>query len=358
MALILVIPNLILQENLIKSNMKINTQKSGNNILIYYVLIVFVIIIGLRDTASISLDHFRQSDELNYRNAFNLLIGSTFSLANITSYEWARYLLDWSLANLFKHSQVWVFIYALITNYVFIKAINKYVQPFWFGVFLYITVGLFTFQMNGTTSVLAGAIILKSIDYLIERKFLKYLFVIFLAAGIHFSAWIMVPLFFVLNKRSFSKGIIVWVLLSLFFLFNFQNIANFLLPKTPYAYYLYQINSVNSYGVNIWRTIIFVCIYLFIILKFKKIKDKVELDYIFINMIVVLILINIISIAYVYLYRFNELFIFSLIYMLPRVLNHFNGSIRILLYAIFTIAFIIFGLQQNWNALYENILLR
>jgi transmembrane protein EpsG len=353
MALILVVPVLVLQELMSKN-------KKGRNerytIVAWYVILVFVIIVGLRDTASISVEYFRQSDEFRYRKAFDLLIGTPFSLSNITSFEWGRYFLDWTLANIFKDSQMWVFSYALITNYLYVKTIKKYVKPFWLGIFLYITVGLLTFQMNGTTSVLASAILLKGIDYVVKRKFWKFLLIVFVAGGIHFSAWIMLPLYFVLTKKVFTKGTPLWIAISVLFMFGFNSIANFILPKTPYASYLYQINSEEAYGVNIFRVLIFSAVYIFILIFVKKIKNYSVVDRYFTNIVVVLLSINIVSSIYVYIYRFNEIFIFALIYMLPRVAYSFRGNIRYPILILFIIAFIIFGIQQNWNVLYENIL--
>jgi transmembrane protein EpsG len=353
MALILVVPVLIFHELMSKNN---KAKIKRYTIVAGYVLLVFVIIVGLRDTASISIEYMRQSDEFRYRKAFDLLVGTPFSFSNVTSFEWGRYILDWTLANIFKDSQIWVFTYALITNYLYIKAIKKYVKPFWLGVFLYITVGLLTFQMNGTASVLASAILLTGINYITGRNFWKFLFVVFIAGGIHFSAWIMLPLYFVLTKKIFTKATPLWIAISVLFMFWFNSLANLILPKTPYAYYLHQINSEAAYGVNIFRILIFLAIYIFILLFIKKIKDYSVVDRYFTNVVVVLLSINIVSSIYVYIYRFNEIFIFALIYMLPRVINSFNRSLRYPILVLVIIAFFIFGIQQNWNVLYENIL--
>ena len=136
-ALILVMPVLLVQE-------KMNSTKQGeknngyNNKIIWYIILIFVLIVGFRDTATIAIRSFGENDEVRYRYYFNLFINTPFSLSNIDSYEWGRYFLDWTLANIFKNFQAWVFTYAIITNILFVKAINKYVKPFWFGIYLYI----------------------------------------------------------------------------------------------------------------------------------------------------------------------------------------------------------------------------
>jgi len=101
MTLVLVIPVLVFQE-LLSKNKKMGNVRYRYTIVAWYVVFVFVIIAGLRDTATISIEHLRQSDEQTYRRTFDLLIGASFSLSNIASFEWGRYFLDWTLANVFK----------------------------------------------------------------------------------------------------------------------------------------------------------------------------------------------------------------------------------------------------------------
>ncbi|MGG3940326.1 EpsG family protein [Peribacillus psychrosaccharolyticus] len=354
MAIILVIPVLILHE-ILSSNRKGNNH-SRYSIVAWYVILVFVIIIGLRDLASISIEHFIHNDEYQYRKSYDLLIGTPFTLSNINSYEWGRYLLDWTLANVFKNSQMWVFCYALITNYLYVRTIKRYVKPFWFGIFLYITVGVFSFQMNQTSSLLSSAILLLGINFIIERKFWKYLLVVIIASGIHFSAWIVLPLYFVLNKKFFTKGTVLWVIISVLFMSGFNYISNIILPKTPYINYLYEINSEDAYGVNIFRVLIFSSVFIFILIFKEKPLNYSRVDQYFSNVIVVLLAINITSAAYVYIYRFNEFFIIALIYMLPRVVYSFQRSVRYPILIVVVIGFLIFGLQQNWSELYKNII--
>lgn len=347
LTLLLVIPVLVSVEK------RSNISKRANRFAVWYTIIIFLIIMGFRDNATISILNGRQSDEYNYRKAFELLIGSSFSLKNIQSLEWARYLLDWLLANIFKNSQTWVFVYAAITNILFVKAIRRFIQPFWMGIFLYITVGLYTFQINGTTSVISAAILTLAIKPIVERRFIKTLLIIAIAAGFHSSAWIMLPLYFVLTNKKISKTTFLWIIVSLVFMIYFVDIANIILPHTPYTHYLYQINSSNIYGVNVLRSIFFLIVYAFILFRSRKIKYKSDYDIYFNNSIIALIFINIVSLSYVYMHRFNELFIFALIVMLPRVINTFKNNEKILVLFFVLLSFLIFGIQQNWNVLYK-----
>lgn len=353
--LFLVLPILLVHNKITKS--KENKKQGYLNILVIcYVILIFILVTGFRDIASVSKGLLSINDEYRYRLAFNSLINTPFSFSNVNSYEWARYVLDWTIANFFGDSQMWVFIYALITNILFVRTINKYVKPLWFGIFLFITVGLFTFQMNATTQLLAAAILSVSIGYVIKRKFFKFLLVLVVAAGFHTSAWLMLPLYFIITKKFLSKSILFSVFIGLILYAQFDLIAGFFLPSTSYDFYLNQIRSGESYGVNIFRVLCFIILFVFILVSKKRIDDLSVKDNFFINNITILLIINIVSIAYVYVSRLDVYFYISLIYMLPRTINLYSGRQKFFTLLIIVTAFFVFGLQQNWNLPYGNIL--
>lgn len=323
-----------------------------------YMFIIIIFIMGFRDNATISVANFRQSDEYAYRNFFNSLIGTPFDITNIKSLEWVRYLLDWTIANTIGNSQVWIFIYSLITNFLFLRFIHIYVYPLWYGLFLFITIGLYTFQTNAIMSVTSAAILTLAIEPLLKRNRLKYFLIVAVAIGFHFSAIVMIPLYFLINNKIFRKSIIFWEILSLIIAINFKIITNFILIYTPYSQYLYQINSEKSYGVNIFRVLIFNIIYVFILYFSKKIKSISKVDLLFLKYTKILLFINILSSSYVYVHRFNELFSFTLIYMIPRICNSFNLKNRKIIIFIICILFFCFGIQQNKNILCENVIIR
>lgn len=330
-------------------------KNSKNKIIFLYVIIMLIIIAGFRDTSTPTLKLLHiQNDE--YRNKLWLysLIDTPLKIDNIESFEWASYFLDWLIMNLTKKVQVWIFIYSVITNFLFLKFIYKYIKPFWYGIFLYITVGLYTLQFNITASLMCAAILTLTIEPLIKQKKWKYFFIVFIAFGFHFSAVIMFPLYFFINNNLFNKGIIFWESFSLIIAANFKFIANIILINTPYSRYLQDINSENSYGVSIFRVLIFNIIYIFIIYKSKKLTNISKIDILFLKYIKILLFINIVSLNYVYVNRLNELFSFALIYMIPKICYTFKPKKRKIIIFIIYISFFCFGIHQNINIPYDN----
>lgn len=355
-SLILTVPLTYLIEKI-----KFNSIKNRNIIsiiLFFYTLIILVAISGFRDTATISIFNSRQSDEFNYRNSFNMLIGSQFDFSNVKSYEWLRYLIDWTLTNVSENSQIWVFTYALFTNFFILYTIYKYSKPRWLGLFLYLSCGLFIFQMNGTTSVMAASILMLGIKYALERKTFKYLVIASIASGVHFSAWVSVLVYFFAAFSLSKVRTFILVTVSLIVIFYFNEISNILLPNSPYDYYLNQINSDDKYGVGFFRVSFFLMIYSMIILFSRKNKITLQNTHYFMNNIYVLIFINIVSVSYVYIYRFNELFIISAIILIPQTLYALEQNKKNFFTSLIIILFIVFSSIQTKSILYENILFK
>lgn len=338
-----------------------NSKKKGNqkylNFLIYvYTIFVLTFFAGFRDIASITLDELRFNDEFRYRSYFNSLIGTEFSLMNIQSFEWGRYILDWSLANTFKDSQVWIFVYAFLTNIIFLKSIKKYIQPLWLGVFIYIALGMYIFQMNGTTQMLAAAVLTLSIKYIVNNNLLKFVTIVLLAASIHVSALLFLPVFFLKNINITYKNLVVAVFIGLAIMINFDTVANLILQFTPYENYINKINN-ESYGVNFFRVLLFIIFYLFIIHHMKKIKKISEIDILFTNMIMVLIVTAIISLSYVHVARIDIYFQFGIIYLLPRIFNDVKDRWIRLSVLIILLFLSVFGFQQSLNIPYQNVII-
>lgn len=331
--------------------------KKNNKLGIAYILISLILITGFRDSATINYINYKLVDEYRYRNAFNSLIGTNFNLANMKNLEWLFYIINWNLANIFKNSQLMIIFYSILTNTLFIKAIYKYVTPFWFGIYLYITADLYFFQMSAIRSVAAAAILTLTIEPIINKNLKKFLLIIFVATGIHTSSLVILPIYFI-NKEKFSKSIKLTIPLAFILMLNFKNILNTFLDKTYYSNYLLRINSDSMYGISILRIIIFLSIYIFIYLFKDNLRELNDLDELFLVEVKCLIFINIIAYILVDFNRLAELYSFSLLYLIPRIIYSFNDKQRILLISLFIICFFIFGIQQTLNWECENIIFK
>lgn len=100
------------------------------------------------------------------------------------------------------HNYYWLFlITAFFIVYSFLLIIKKYSINYLLSVFVYITLGIYTFFFNGLRQGIAIAICFLALPYLINKIFLKYLLFVFLASFFHISAWVMLPFYFLVHAN-------------------------------------------------------------------------------------------------------------------------------------------------------------
>lgn len=93
------------------------------------------------------------------------------------------------------------FITAIVVVYCYLTIIKKYSMNYCFSVFLFITLGVYTFFFNGLRQGLAMAIFALALPYLLEKKLIPYLIICFLASIFHSTALVMIPFYFLVNLR-------------------------------------------------------------------------------------------------------------------------------------------------------------
>lgn len=112
-------------------------------------------------------------------------------------YQVLKYLLL-----VLTHNYFWLFwLSGLIVVYCYLKIIKRYSVNYWFSVFLFITLGVYTFFFNGLRQGLAMAIFALALPYLLEKRLIPYLIICFLASLFHNTALFMIPFYFVVNLR-------------------------------------------------------------------------------------------------------------------------------------------------------------
>ncbi len=100
---------------------------------------------------------------------------------------------------------------ALFTIALNVRTISKYSSNFFVGIMLYIFIGAWHNSFNGIRQYMAAAVIFAGHRYILEKKFWKYLLVILLASCCHITALVMLPLYFVVNRKVNLKNMILVV---------------------------------------------------------------------------------------------------------------------------------------------------
>ncbi|OZU89289.1 capsular biosynthesis protein [Virgibacillus indicus] len=213
-----------------------------NRLLIFGSITTLVIISGLRSNIG---------DTFNYVNIFE---DNEFTWEYVlTEKDIGFGIFQMILKNyLSQDPQILIFSTALITNLLIILVLYKYSRLIELSTYVYITGGLFLVSMNGIRQLLAAAIAFTALKFLIEGSFFRYALIIIFASFFHQSALILLPIYFLVRFKAWSKATIALIILSVIIVIGYEQFSNLLfsaLEDTQYKDY----DTFNEGGANIIR---------------------------------------------------------------------------------------------------------
>lgn len=146
--------------------------------------------------------------------------------------------------------------------------LSRYSVNYALSIYLFYTSSCFLWLVNGTRQFLAVALILAFSNFIMERKLIPFLIVILFAYNIHSSAILMIPAYFIVEFKPWSKKAI---LLSVAFMG-----ALFLLSTSSFlddTDYSYVASAEQAVGVNPLRVLFMTIPMLLALWKRKDIEE-------------------------------------------------------------------------------------
>ena len=154
-----------------------------------------------------------------------------------------------------NNPQYLIFITAMITNILIVSVFYNYSRMIELSTFVYIAGGTHLVSMNGIRQVMAAAICFIAIRYLLKGDFLKYALIILLASTIHFSALVLLPMYFLTRVKAWSKFTFFSLAMAVLIVIGFDQFASIFfsaLEETQYGEY----SSFQEGGANIIRVFV------------------------------------------------------------------------------------------------------
>ncbi|MBS6051066.1 MAG: EpsG family protein [Haemophilus haemolyticus] len=184
-----------------------------------------------------SLRYDNGSDYLMYKNIFES-IRDYGKIESVKSLEIGfTSLIDLSL--LFSDSSIFFFsLVALVILTFYFCGISNISNNIPFSILLFFITGTFFDTFNGLRQYIAAAILFYSICYIINNSAKKYIFFVMLAFLFHYTALVMLPLYWIV-RRKYSIKLISLVIL--FFILGSQfidKVFHALLSISRYSFYL------------------------------------------------------------------------------------------------------------------------
>lgn len=161
-------------------------------------------------------------------------------------------ILQKILKNYSDDPQILILTTAIITNILIIAVLYQYSRMFEISTYVYITGGLFLTSMNGMRQCLAAAIVFAATRYLIKGNMVRYMVVVLFASTFHESALVLIPIYFVVRFKAWSKATFILLVFSVVIVLGFDKFSAVLfsaLKDTQYGHY----QNFNEGGANIMR---------------------------------------------------------------------------------------------------------
>jgi len=212
-----------------------------NKLLVAAAAASIVLVSGLRNNIG---------DTPYYMNGYSLL-EPTFEGFSFRG-DFGFNALQIALKMLMPDPQALVFLTALATNVLIVAGLYRYALMIEVSLFLYITTGMFTVSMNGIRQYLAAAILFAGTHWLIRGDWKRYFPLVLLAATIHKTALIMLPVYFFVRRKAWTKATMLILALAVMAVVGFELFFGallVLLEGSKYAVY----GNFDKGGANIIR---------------------------------------------------------------------------------------------------------
>ncbi|MCH1961820.1 EpsG family protein [Clostridium perfringens] len=251
------------------------------------------------------------------------------------------------LKSISKNPQFMIFVTGIVTTILNLWTIRKYCKDCYFelAIFGYVASGYYLITMNGIRQSLAASIIFAGTSFIIKGEFKKYLFLCILMSTFHTSALVMIPSYYVVRNKAWSKRIYQLLILFLIGMILYEPLMDViykLLGNSKYAEY----QNFNEGGSNILRVIVFAIPVILSYLKRDKLKEWPEAN-IFVNMSLISFLIMGFSLYNWIFARFTIYFqVYSFVLLAYIIKMCFGGSERRLIYYGFLVCYFLFFIYE------------
>lgn len=135
--------------------------------------------------------------------------------------DYGYYIFNWLIAHIFHEPQVILFVVPIIICFFSFRFIYKYSDNVYLSVILFFSLGFYGFALSAFRQSIAIAICLWAYDYVKKKKIVPFVLITLLAASVHQTAIIFLPVYFIGKIKLTEKNVIIFTaLLAVAFVFG------------------------------------------------------------------------------------------------------------------------------------------
>lgn len=324
--------------------------RNYNKLFIVLALICLISVSGFRYKSG--------TDFSTYTENYRYLSESSLEESESPAFD---YMSFWLKKYISENPQIMFLSAASITNILIVLILCKYSTRFELSMWLYITTFAYYSTFNGIRQWIAAALMFCGTKYLQDRNFKKYILIILFASLFHASVLVMIPLYFVVNSKTFSLRnlyIIIGFILAVFAYGKFVPIVAKLLEGTQYSHY-FEIMQDTSNGIHPLRLLVYFAPVGMFVFFYKELNpnEDIKVDRL-LNLCIIGFLIMFLSLRQVVFARLIYYFDIYYLLLIPRVVDIGNKKCNRLMYfcimiGYFAFSYVLLSSGEAWIVPYE-----
>lgn len=230
-----------------KTSKIVNNKKKYKIIFILIATLSLILVSGFRYKVG--------TDYGNYSEIFIYLTGGAIDFSGEAGFNTLMFLMK----KISSNPQMMFMITSIIINIGFVIFMVKHSDNIFLAMYFYITTFTYYLTMNGIRQYIASVVLVLGYECIVKGNFKKYLIYVIIACTFHSSAFMMIPVYFLVRRKCDSVSniaIIFGTILAMIFYIPFLELIFTLLKNTGFYYYkdilLKDVNGANPLRVIAW----------------------------------------------------------------------------------------------------------
>lgn len=160
-----------------------------------------------------------------------------------------------------NNAEIFFFVIAALQMLALVRLYRKYSFNTWIGIFIFVaSTDYLSWMQNGIRQFIAVSIIVFFSDWIFEKKYIRICLVVLVAATVHTSAILMIPIIFIVQGEAFNKKAILAIVATVVLLASLERFIPMLdsiLSSTEYSGTITDWRLSNNDGVNVYRVLVY-----------------------------------------------------------------------------------------------------
>lgn len=259
--------------------------------------------------------------------------------------------LNLLVANMGGNIHVLFFLISFLTFLFIYLSLHKYRKSISVGLGMFIFMLLFYHDsFNGVRQVLAVSILLYSFNFIIEKRFWKFLITVLLASSFHLSSLVVLPFYYIYNRlgersNTYRLGIYIVVVLLVF---NYDSLLNVFISLSPDLTYYSKYLSNGGFSFGLGQIVLNAPYIIPGLIFYNKFKNNSRFKFFFFFMIIGIIIKFVGYLGVEHLSRIADTFFIAVVMVVPFYFRNLKNSLLEWFCASMIILFIIFIWFYNY----------